>query len=506
MAQDEANKGEPNNSAETTEPEQVLETAQSEAKPPAESRLQQQAEQISALLEIDTEVSAVSIAPTFEVVSDEYSFLEQQIFRGEADTAINQLDTAINQLESTHHRYHGALIRPLTLKGDALMVQKNFDGALDNYTRARHIARTANGLFDVSQVEILYREAEAHRKINDLQTSGEREEYALEVVSRSYEPYDMRLVAPLHRLAKFYMQTHNYLAARGLYRRALSVFEANRADHSTAAIETLQGIARSHLLERFPPIYVNNAEDTRLIGPQPGLNTAELESQQLQFNNFPAGEKALQRVVDIRKNEEPPNPGGTLTAILQLADWHMMFGRTSTASTLYTHIFEEMPSIDEDPAAFFADPTLLYLPSPQDPDLPEDAFNQNVAQGQVSLQFDVTTSGRVRKLKTIASEPPRMMDFRVRRSMRLAQFRPRLVDGTPVHSEMQTYTHDFPYLPRDGEVATDTEGVDTPENPDQAPPSEAPSEAKVDKQAGTEPATADEQELIAKARSATASR
>jgi hypothetical protein len=63
------------------------------------------------------------------------------------------------------------------------------------------------------------------------------------------------------------------------------------------------------------------------------------------------------------------------------------------------------------------------------------------------LQFQVTQAGRIKNLKTIHSHPPKMMDFQIRRSMRLAVFRPSLTDGRAQTVDNYTYTYEFPYLP-----------------------------------------------------------
>ena len=71
----------------------------------------------------------------------------------------------------------------------------------------------------------------------------------------------------------------------------------------------------------------------------------------------------------------------------------------------------------------------------------------DVEEGVVELGFAVSRTGRVRDLKTLRSEPPRLMDFRVRRSMRVAVFRPRLDAGAPSFVEDQTFAYTYPYYP-----------------------------------------------------------
>ena len=391
----------------------------------------------------------------------EYGFIEQRIYRGESGEAQEQLEGIIEQLESAHHRYHEDLVVPLALLGDALMVQQEYDAALDKYDLARHLARVNYGLFDARQIPIVYREADAFKKIGDLASSGQREEYAFEILRKLHGASDSRMLQPTYRLARFYLDTYNILAARVLYERAVAIHEENGNGMTTEAIHALSGIALSHKLERFPPFYVSNPDNNTFEGPRASLRSDDIQSQQVSFNNFPAGERALQKIVQIRQAQEPEDKPATLAAMLELADWHLMFGRKRDAATLYTHIFEEMAQAGEDADAFFADPALLYFPRPENPKPPAATQRDSKQTGRVKLQFDITPSGRIRRLETLESQPPKLMDFRVRRSMRSALYRPRLIAGTPVEVEAQTYTHEFTYFPRKEPPAEDGSELET---------------------------------------------
>jgi TonB family protein len=348
------------------------------------------------------------------------------------------------------------------------MVQGETSEALERYERARHIARVSYGLFDPRQMPVLYRESAALTRLGRLRAAGEREEQAYEVARRVYDEYDPELLPALFRLADFYLETYNYLAARALYNRAYAIHEANHTDGTDQAIPALQGIARSHRLERFPPVYVHNSADNRLQGPTPGLTNDDLESQHLTFNNFPAGEKALQRIVEIRRNTTEPDPKATRDAIMELADWHLMFGRSNAANTLYVHVFEEMQKAGEDPLPLFNQPQMIYLPKPHDPKPPPPGQRESQTQGYVKLSFTISPTGRVRNLQTVESQPKDLMDFRVRRSMRLAVFRPRIAGGEPIGSDDQQFTYEFAYFPEPGSAAA------------HATDSEAPAETEVD--------------------------
>ncbi len=414
-------------------------------------------------------LSPTLVAPsppeTVQADGSDYAFLEQQVFRGEAASAQSALETIVEQIEATSNRYDEDLLVPLTLLGDALMVQGESSAAIDQYDRARHIARVSFGLFDERQLPVVYREAAAFRKIGDLQAAGEREEYAYEVMQKAFAEYDPKLIPGLMRLGKFYLETYNYFAARSLFNRAMLVHAKNGTEYDLEAIPALQGIALSHKLERFPPFYMAPNDSSPLQGPVP--QSSALEGQQIVFNNFPAGEKALQQIIEIRRRQEPQDYVATHTAMVELADWHLMFGRSNTANTLYTHVYEQMLASGEDPVTFFADPQLVYLPRPHNPRPPKGPTPPEPVPGLVKLQFNVSTSGRVRQLKTVESQPPKLMDFRVRRSMREAVYRPRLIEGVPVATDDHIYVHNFNYYPSVDPALTSAPEVQTvAENPE----------------------------------------
>ena len=217
----------------------------------------------------------------------DYAFLERQIHLGESDQAREQLNVIVEQIERAHHRYHEDLVTPLTLLGDADMLAEEYDAALDKFDRARHITRVSHGLFDARQVPVVYREAEAFKRLGDLVSAVQREEYAFEIMQREHDRTDPDLLPALHRLADVYLKTYNLLAARTLYQHALEIHEANITHLLPVAVPALKGIALSYQLERFPPFYIDHANDNRASGPTASLRGAGLEEQHTLFNNFP---------------------------------------------------------------------------------------------------------------------------------------------------------------------------------------------------------------------------
>ena len=378
---------------------------------------------------------------------DEYSFIERQIQFKETAEAEKFLDDRITLIEEEHHLTHPDLVRPLILLGDTQVAIGNLNEALLLYDRAIFVQRVNFGLFNPEQLEIVYKEADSYAGLGNLEDAQKREEYAYEILMRSFAADDMLRVPGLIRLAEFYDKINGFLASRVFYRKALQIMIANGKGEEIQAIPLHYGIAHSYLMERFPPFYVSNAADSRSIGLIPGLDDADLFQQHLSVNNFPEGERALQSAVAIATTKDPENSELIEEATMKLADWHLMWDRQREAITLYTSVYQSIELRGVDPNETFETPFLIYLPEPKQPRSPPATGRLEQERGFVELEFLVKTNGRIAKMKTLAAEPPKLMEFQVRRSLREAVFRPAFYEGLPVKNYPHKFTYEFDYFP-----------------------------------------------------------
>jgi len=374
-----------------------------------------------------------------ELVANDLDLVERQIEASEYAAARTWLEAHLRDLEAGTHRYDPVLIRPLVLLGDARMGEGAFAEALAHYQRATHLSRVNAGLKSLDQLDIVYREAAAYKALGAYQDASDREEYAYRILATNTDPNDPALLPGLYRLADWYMATGNPFAARELYQRAVAVHSAAGEFETEASVPALQGLAATYRLERFPQDY---GARERAVDP---MTSPELQ-QPVALNNFPAGEQALQQVVRIRQQTADREPMALVEAVLDLADWYTLFDKPQRADPLYAHAFELLGAIpDTDGNAYFAKPRLLYLPRPGTPRGNEPGPGTETLPGYIELGFEVSETGYVRNLQTIVSQPEGLMDLRVRRAMRVARYRPALVDGVPVLSANQLYRHDFTY-------------------------------------------------------------
>ena len=406
-------------------------------------------------------------------------YLAIQIKNAEAEQARSALEQIIADIQLDQGRYAYALVKPLTLLGDAQIALQNPLEAADHYAHALHLSRSNQGLFAPEQVDIVYRQATLQTAAGNLSAARQREEYAFEVLQRHYGQASLDLLPAIKRLGGFYQSSYNFLGARVLFKQALTILDVRDGKSNEAAIPYLQGIARTYLTERFPPFYSESQFDPRA---QSGLREMDLSREYISISNFPAGERALQTVVTVRQqsvdralldpeitDEERSALAEALqAAMLDLADWHQMFGHIREARALYNHLYKEIEA-SERALVTFAEPKLLYFPQPKDPKRPSD-FRRQAASGEVEVRFDVLPSGRIRNLETITSIPEGLMDFQVRRNLRDAIFRPAINAEGPFISEGFGYRYEFDHYPKLAETETGAVTTD-PSDPtqDQAP-------------------------------------
>ena len=387
------------------------------------------------------------------------------IQQGEYEGTEEFLERYIRAIESAHHRYHLDLVEPLTLLGDAQLGQQRFDRALDTYNRALHIRRVNNGLFAAEQVVVVYKQAAAFQAMGNLEEAGNREEYAYTVLLKAHGPLSEQLLPGTYRLADWYRETYNIFAARALYERAMRIHEANDNHGTISALPALKGIAFTYRQERFPPYYVSENRTSSLgATPLPLSARATLYSDQITINNFPAAERALQHIVRIRREDPQSTPLEVYEAILELADWHLMWEHYRKAHTLYEFVYAQMENLGAvDASEYFGQPKLLHMPLPADPKAPRgsasgpDAKSAKI-QGFIEASFRVSVNGGAQDIEIIAADPEGLMDFRTRRSLRSARYRPAMANGKAIPFENQTWRHLFDYVPR--EDSDDSKVVD----------------------------------------------
>lgn len=412
---------------------------------------------------------AVDATPEPDGVPETDSPAEDFLVRGtlqldarEFDDAAQTLSEGVAELERTLPRYDPALAQPLTLLGDAQFGQGEFDAAEQTYGRAIHITRVNDGLHAPTQVPIVYKEADAMAAQGKLDDANGRQEYAYETLRRAHGPASEALVPGMYALAAWYKRTHNIYSARELYELAAETLARVHGPDSPELVLPLRGVAETYRQERFPPYIAPSKRETFTVGTAPYSNQITAE-RTLVVNRYSEGERALGEIIRILNQDPDAARLDVVLAILDLADWHMLFEKYSRALELYQRVqllmVEDAGLSSDDIDRYFGQPIPLYLPMPPNPDAPDPALATRATEGYVELGYTISDRGAVRDLETLASDPPGMMDVKVRRAMRVARFRPRFEHGEPVATPLLKYRHRFLYYPAPEPPAAEQEAA-----------------------------------------------
>lgn len=365
----------------------------------------------------------------------ESSLREQLESREFANVAV-QAENWIAQTETIHSRYDIALAQPLVLLGDARMGLNDPIGALEAYDRAKHLVRLSDGIQGTQQLDILYREIAAFSALGEWTEANQRHELAYDISRRAFGADDRRHLGDAYRLLRWYRHHHKIIAAHVVLEQLIDTVRSE--GEKEPLIRLLRERASLWRQSRFSR---RKAGRGHFAAWPPGVR--RLPPWQ-EFFPFREGRDALGEIVALHEEPSDSSDDDLATALLEYADWHLLFGDYATSVQHYRRVWQ---LLDENPnrrASIFKEPTPLFLPLPRDPGNRRTPLGGS-QDGVVQLALTVTHRGKVVGRKTLRAEPRTIMEHRVRIAARKARYRPAFREGNPVkikgHPLEFTYTY-----------------------------------------------------------------
>ena len=334
--------------------------------------------------------------------------------------------TLVGAIEADFGRYHPTLAEPLTLLGDARMRLNDHAGALEAYDRAKHIVRIGDGVQGLTQLPLLYREADALVALGERGAANDRHEFAYSLEARIYgEEDDPRLIPGLYRLIDWYRHNYKYRASQVLYETVIATAKASYEPDDARVIEALRG-------------YASTYRDRRFGGRVPGRGGFRAwppgyprDPPWYQKSTFRRGRQALREVLTLMEAAPHTTDVDVAAAMVELADWNLLHYEYGVAMTYYRRAWRLLTPHPELRRRVFEEPTALFLRLPMDP-AAEAGGRGRAMDGVVQLALTVTHRGDVVGRRTLRAEPRNLMEFKVRRAAKLARYRPAFQDGDPV--------------------------------------------------------------------------
>ena len=370
--------------------------------------------------------------------------------------ALRILEDLLGRVRTKHGQWDMRNVAVLAELGRVQQALGNLRPADGLYRQALHVTRVNQGLHDLSQVDILQDLTEVQVELGDYETANQIQEYALYIQQRTHGQGSPATLPGLYRLAEWWRRTGNIFSARALYEQAVRIIEANYGPRDIRLVDALHGIAGTYRQERYPtrPLVAPEENDFTVTSQTGGMGamgaqTPFVDDTRMRLNHYGQGEEALLRIVEIVDGQPGVTPRERAQARLELGDWYIVFDKWSAAFEAYAEVRELLLEAGWDPSRleeFFGRPTRLVFPIPEPPRRPGPGSPMVAMQGYVEVVYDVSERGRVGRVDVVDSRPDGLLDFRTRKAIRSARFRPRFEDGEAVATEDMRYRHEFVYF------------------------------------------------------------
>ncbi|MCC5887132.1 MAG: tetratricopeptide repeat protein [Gammaproteobacteria bacterium] len=364
--------------------------------------------------------------------------------------ALGVWQQALDQVRERHGRWDPRNVTALAGIAAAHRGLDQYQDAIEYYGQAIYINRMNEGLHHPSQLSYLNQIAEMQALLGEWQEAVQLQEYAYYVRQRQHGDDSPEILPALFRMADWYQRTGALLSARTLYERAVNIIERHYGEDDIRLVDPLQKLAMTYRLERYPVAMSTRSEEPSFRitagGPPPDRDFHTAQRQTL--NPYSVGERALVRSVRIQLEHPDASARERAEALIGLADWYLLFDKWNQAMTTYGQVHDLLREAgwdDDQVAEAFADPVALEFPIPAAPSPARWTEGIRTREGYIDLVYDVTDRGRLRNLDITDANPEGLLDFRLRRSVRAARFRPRFVDGAPAATAGVTYRHRYVY-------------------------------------------------------------
>lgn len=383
------------------------------------------------------------------------------------------------------------LLEPYLAVGRIYQQLDDHEAALEALGKAEYISRINEGLYAPQQFEIVEAMIDSHLATGDLQQANQRQQYLLFIQQEYYGEESLQVVPALETLAEWNMDAFRSMLnqinasgfAIGLNTRAGgsgrtmnprvlafgNLFTAQRSFYQAIVNLVTNRDFRNPLLpeleqDLIEAIYLGANREAILEDPDfyidrssirtgSRIRRSGLNGASLAFQN---GRNAWHRMRIYLENDPRATPEQIAESIIGLGDWHLLFNRSAIAIDYYreAHAFLLAREVPDSRIASLLNPVVPqqlpdFTPLPHSRakfGIPADT---SVAwDGHIDVSFSLSRFGNVRGLKLLDSSGTASpeLERRLRRLLRSAPFRPRLIDGTPVADDAVTLRYYFSHL------------------------------------------------------------
>ncbi|MBT1063107.1 tetratricopeptide repeat protein [Bowmanella sp. Y26] len=347
----------------------------------------------------------------------------------------------VQQDEGTYSPQLGQLLSQL---GVAYQQQNQHQLAIDSFSRALQITKISQGIYALAQVPIIEKMHSSMMAQNRWKELDDLHQRVYWLVNRNYQPDDPHLLPYLFNYASWLLFVHHHeflnetyvrlLQSEALYQQTHDIILANYGDKDPRMVQSLKGLVMANFFKsQLGPAQLEFNFDSLDMTRQ-GSFYMGLPAVDYRTENYREGKLALEKMVEIYDAQtESAAMQNKVLARVGLADWYLMFGKTTHAFDTYREARELARQGQENNAfQLFERPTLL-------PDskifLGEDGQYREPDRF-VLASFDVNAHGKANNIQLLDSIPldATAMRSRALKFLRTASFRPRFEEEEPIET------------------------------------------------------------------------
>lgn len=377
---------------------------------------------------------------------------------------------SIGLVESHMGQYSAELRTKLTRLGALYFETQRYELAKETFQRAQHITHRNNGVYALEQLELLDWITRVSIKTGEAEDADVQQKFYYRVNLKNYGEDDPRMVPAMNRSGEWLTATGQFSAALDMFRKAIVL------------LEEIDGSERD------------------MLRPLRGISSV------LYLKGVCCAEKPLQEVLDSIRRDPTADRADEIDAMIHIADMNMMNKNRKQAQQIYQSAWNKLASEDgtnNQAESVFGTPVLLGVRGIKDvvaafirtdytarleviyPDVSENGNTWSISFGSkeskrgkkliggplplcypqvmhlthagseeelqafyMDLDFTVTDAGNVAHVSIIDSNVPHRLKRYVTNLLRKFRYRPRLIEGEAVDTDMtirQTF-HDDGHL------------------------------------------------------------
>ncbi len=310
-------------------------------------------------------------------------------------------------------------IIPLQIMATNYNDMDDFTSAFNIFEDARLISRRTQGLLNTTQLDIMRYQANILIRDDKIDQGVAHQNEAYRTARRiSINDQNLR-IGFLYEYAEWHFGANQFETGRVLLIEALDTIRSTEGENSPSLIRAYRELGssfrRQQLNDQNGLGYLMRAD--RLI--------------ETQGDQVDALDKAL--------------------VYRELGDWYTAFSRVSDGLRQYARIWEVSKEADdvylEIIEDWFDKPVALITYRPNGRGLTT-SDNEEALSGLVIADYVIDERGRTKDINIIESTPPGFKDGTVYTSIRDGRYRPKMINGASVESELMTETFSFYYVPR----------------------------------------------------------